>query len=177
MNIASSFTDQFCLPGGSGHGFADGAAFVLQNSPSRLAALGASGGGLGYLGMTPSAAIQFNIFTGGGNPDWNHLRHRRFASVPLRRPPRSIRRSGNPIQVTLSYDGSNLLVETLLDTFSTNSYHADLLGRQLGRDPWRQFGFRRFHGRDGRRNRHAVHQQLQLYGHGSAHNILPAATA
>ncbi len=123
MNIASSFTTSFVYQASSGTNLADGAAFVLQNSPNRLAALGSTGGGLGYVGMTPSAAILFNLYTGGGNPVGTAYATGgslgTFAAITPVDPT-----VGNPIQVTVSYDGSNLLVETLFDPFSTNSYSA-----------------------------------------------------
>ncbi len=122
MNIASSFTTSFNYTVNSGGG-ADGMAFVLQNSPNRLAALGNTGGGLGYSGITPSAAIEINLFTGGGNPIGTTYATSGsigpFAAITPVDPT-----LGNPIQVTLSYDGSNQLVETLFDPFSTNSYSA-----------------------------------------------------
>ena len=40
----------------------DGATFILQNSTSGITALGGSGNGLGYTGITPSAGIGVNPY-------------------------------------------------------------------------------------------------------------------
>ncbi|HZM04634.1 MAG TPA: immunoglobulin domain-containing protein, partial [Candidatus Saccharimonadales bacterium] len=46
-----------------GAGAADGIVFVVQNSAAGTAALGGTGGNLGYLGVTNSVGLEFNIYT------------------------------------------------------------------------------------------------------------------
>jgi len=103
--------DHFDKPTGG----ADGAAFILQNDPRGVKALGGVGGGLGYAatnGGVPiarSAAFRLGIFgesgagvaTGGGTDSLGDT-----LPVDLR--------SGHPIRVTLDYNGA-LLTETLKD--------------------------------------------------------------
>jgi autotransporter-associated beta strand protein len=122
----------------SGGNPADGAAFVLENDPAGASALGGDGGGLGYAGITPSAAVAFNIYghvrgtqyyTDGQGHDNGGAEYASTSPVNLA--------SGDPIQVALSYDGANL-VETLTDqttgaTFTTT--YADVnLAAQVGGD-------------------------------------------
>jgi hypothetical protein len=45
-------------------GGADGFAFVLHNDPRGVAALGAGGGGLGYMTITKSVAVKFDMWPG-----------------------------------------------------------------------------------------------------------------
>jgi hypothetical protein len=52
---------------------ADGITFVLQNSTSGAQALGGNGGGLGYSGIAPSVAVEFDIFQNDWDADANHV--------------------------------------------------------------------------------------------------------
>jgi autotransporter-associated beta strand protein len=116
--VTGPFTANFTYTA-SGNKAADGVTFVLQNSSSN--ALGATGGGLGYGGIAPSAAVAINIypnqtvgtkyFTGGtvATP---------FVSTTATVNPAS----GDPIQVNLAYDGSNYLTETMTDLTTGGKY-------------------------------------------------------
>lgn len=54
---------QFSIHSGSG---ADGFTFCIQNDGDGASALGGGGGGLGYLGISPSVAVEFDTFDNGG---------------------------------------------------------------------------------------------------------------
>ncbi len=115
-----------------GGGGADGAAFVLQNDPRGPTALGAGGGGLGYGGITPSAALEFNLY-GPNAPSATssgiNFQINGAVGVPYVDSTPVNPAGGNPIDVIVRYDGTTLSL-TLTDTvalvsFSTN-YVADL---------------------------------------------------
>ena len=98
-------------------GLADGVAFVIQNDPLGMNALGGTGGSLGYQGITPSAAIELNLYTGhtvgtgyytGGNTGQYINNPPYIATLPVNLDSR------NPIMVTLTYDGT-ILKEQLQD--------------------------------------------------------------
>ena len=113
------------------NGDGDGIAFILQNDPSGTGALEQDsahngGSGLGYSGISPSAAVEFNIYNG-------HTQGTNFATNGATGNYNSTSDvafwNGDEIHVDLSYDGS-VLTETLTDlangaTF-TASYSVDL---------------------------------------------------
>jgi hypothetical protein len=108
---------------------ADGMAFVLQNEGPT--ALGGSGGSLGYgpkgnaPGITPSAAIKFDLYNNGGEgSDSTGLFLNGVApTVPaVNLTPDSIDlHSGHIFSVQLQYNGVNL-TETLTDTDTKKSF-------------------------------------------------------
>jgi hypothetical protein len=116
------FTYQASMPGGEG--LADGATFTLQTQG--LSALGSTGSGLGAGGITPSAEVEFNIYNGhtiGTNFATNGATSSFNSTSPVDVS------SGDPILVSLTYNGSTLS-ETLTDlstkaTFNT-SYSTNL---------------------------------------------------
>ncbi len=64
VNIAVPFLASFTYQvlGGIAGAQADGACFVLQNDPRGPAVLSGGGGSFGIAGVTPSAALEFNIY-------------------------------------------------------------------------------------------------------------------
>ena len=118
-NFTASFDYQAIANPGSPLGPADGTAFILQNSAAGNTALGGPGGGLGYSGISPSAAVEFNIYDG-------HTQGTNFATngsteVYHSTNPIDFWDTGDTIQVALSYDGSTL-TETLTDLVNGNTY-------------------------------------------------------
>jgi hypothetical protein len=113
-----------------GGGGADGTAFIIQNDPSGTAALGLSGGGLGYVGITPSVAVLLNIFfdspggaglmlgtngVGAYYPSGvlSGMSYQSTAPVNLA--------GGNPIAVGLRYTGG-MLYASFTDTATSNQF-------------------------------------------------------
>ncbi len=102
-----------------GGGGADGCAFVLQNAPSGAAALGGGGGGLGYSGVTPSVAVEFNIYS--ANTVGMAVRTNGATGSPYSATGSVNLAGGHPIGVTISYSGTVLSV-TLTDSVSHVSF-------------------------------------------------------
>jgi len=124
----ASFTYQDVTGGG-----ADGVAFILQNSPAGTAAVGGAGGGLGYSGVTPSAALLLNVYqTAGIGFGTNGTGAGSYAGTA----PVSIA-NGDPINVSLTYVQPLLEVTltdaTTLAAFSTN-FNVGSLPAILGSD-------------------------------------------
>jgi len=106
-----------------GGGGADGCAFVLHNAPPGSWALGSGGGGLGYGGITPSLALEFNIYSSYGAG--MALRSNGQTGAPYSSTTPVNVAGGNPIAVSLAYDGTTLslsLTDTVTRaTFKTNA--------------------------------------------------------
>lgn len=108
---------------------ADGATFTIQNSGDGAAALGQTGGALGYLGISNSLAVGLDIYTRsaiGVAMNGQGYAYTDTAPVDLK--------SGNPIQVQLTYDAGqqtldvNLTDTATLDNFDYVFQNVDLLG-------------------------------------------------
>jgi hypothetical protein len=71
IDVSSSFESTFKAYLHHGRPGADGIAFVVQNQSAR--ALGGWGGGIGYRGIKPSVAVEFDTFQNTPDPSSNHL--------------------------------------------------------------------------------------------------------
>ncbi len=74
LQFFTEFSFRITEPGGLadrfGEGGADGLAFVIQNVS---ASLGGGGGGLGYQGVSPSIAVEFDTWGNSWDPSSNHI--------------------------------------------------------------------------------------------------------
>jgi hypothetical protein len=109
----------------SGNRAGDGATFCLQNDPRCEYSVGDKDGSLGYQGIQNSVAIALNLFN--GHPGQTDVLFNPIAGIPrnpgddyLDSSPVNIT-NGNPISVTLTYDGSTL-TETLVDQVTNDTY-------------------------------------------------------
>jgi hypothetical protein len=123
----------------SGFDPSEGITFTLQNAPAGTAALGGSGGGLGYSGITKSASVQLNLAMFQDNPgtvlNTQGKTGQDGGNAYLPTAPVNLR-STDPILVTLSYNNATTtLTETLVDlttnaTFTTS--YVDNLETEVG---------------------------------------------
>jgi hypothetical protein len=106
-----------------GGGGADGFAFVLQNALSGPSALGGSGGALGYQGISPSVALEFNIYSSYGVG--MAIRTNGATGSPYASTGPVNVAGGHPIGVSLAYNGSSLSL-TLTDSVSHVSFASNM---------------------------------------------------
>jgi hypothetical protein len=102
-----------------GGGGADGCAFVLQDAPSGPAELGGTGGELGYGGITPSVAVEFNIYSSYGVG--LAVRTNGQTGTPYASSGAVNLAGGDPIAVALAYNGATLSI-ALTDTATHTTY-------------------------------------------------------
>ena len=111
-----------------GGGGADGITFVVQNSAQGAAATGngnSYGGGLGYLGISPSAAIEFNIYSAApGGRGYAYGQNGLNVGPYTSADPVNLA-SGNPINVYMLYANGNVQLQ-LSDLVSNTTFSASV---------------------------------------------------
>jgi fibronectin-binding autotransporter adhesin len=128
ISPVNGFTANFTYTPSAGTGTADGVAFVLQSDARGLAAIGGGGGNFGYTGITPSVAIDLNLY--------NNVNQTAFDSGGTLSAATTIANvnlhSGDPISVSVTYNApSQLMVWTLTDTVSGASFSTQQTGVNL----------------------------------------------
>jgi hypothetical protein len=128
----TSFTTTFTFQNHSVTGSGDSLLFVLQNDPRGVAAVGRAGGGGGYDGIANSIGVKFDFYSHGAHnaltglflngklPDSGGLLG---GDVTV---PNINFASGDPIKVTLIYNGTTL-TENILDTVTGVTFTHDYL--------------------------------------------------
>ncbi|MEM6691716.1 MAG: PQQ-dependent sugar dehydrogenase, partial [Planctomycetota bacterium] len=105
-----SFRSAFELEIDGGVGGADGMTFTIQNDPRGAAALGSSGGGLGYTGIANSVAVQFDTYRNQAyDPNNNHVSIGvgTVESSQAFRVPDFDLNSGDPFYAWVEYNGNS----------------------------------------------------------------------
>jgi autotransporter-associated beta strand protein len=109
-NLGTGFHAKFTYtPTGAGipDNQADGMTFVLQNAPAGAAALGGGGGGLGYLGIGNSLGLALNIYSGAAGGRGMTSVTGGNINFPFNAVPGIDFNSTTPIEVDMTYDGTN----------------------------------------------------------------------
>jgi len=130
---SASFVYKATNPGGIC--FCDGAAFIFQNSPAGQNAVGIGGGDYGYVGITPSAAVEFTPDSAGlspGGPGTGFYQNATAQSsqISLISTSPVLLNSMDQIMVAISYNGS-VLFESLTDLANSNTFSTSYTGVDL----------------------------------------------
>lgn len=146
VSFLNGFTTSFIYTAG-GNRAADGFTFTVQNvSPT---AIGGGGGGLGYGGLANSSAVQFNIYTGGGQPIGTNFAIGGAVGPYTASDPVNLG-NGNPIQISLTYDPvAQTMSETLTDLVNRSTYSNVFTGVDLPTAIGANLGFVGFTGATG----------------------------
>ncbi|MBW3600466.1 MAG: hypothetical protein KY475_24780, partial [Planctomycetes bacterium] len=131
INSSSSFTTSFAfhLTGGQESAGADGIAFIVQNDSRGADELGGVGGDLGYHGVAPSLAIEFDTYGNGWDPNPNHIavlvngdvtRHQSLVTSPVDL------NGGGPYYAWIDYTGTTDSLEVRISGVNARPSQATL---------------------------------------------------
>jgi len=133
--IVTAFTASFTwqLASDSPSDPADGFTFTIQNDPRSIGAVGGGGGCLGYCGITPSFSVGFSVW--GDHPRGINFQTQgnlnRYTDLFCAGGGGIDLLSHDPINISLSYDGTNLSVvamDTMTGVSLNFSYTVDVVG-------------------------------------------------
>jgi gliding motility-associated-like protein len=151
INLEQDFRVEASLFLGSSDAGADGIAFVLQPLST---AVGASGGGLGYLGVTPSVAVEFDTYQNStySDPSCDHVAivsdgnpaHSGPTSLaaPVNILPGTCNAENNAYhEVSIRWTSATSTLEVFVNCSLRVAYTGDLVTTVFGGDPLVYFGF------------------------------------
>lgn len=116
----ASFTYQV-----GGNMAADGTTFCIQNDSRGAAASGSGGGALGYSGITPSAALELNIYSGNGVGGVGYSFNANGTIGPTTPPGNVVLNNGDPIDITVYYANGQIAL-TFTDSVAATSFSTNL---------------------------------------------------
>ncbi len=149
ISLANPFDFTFDVYLGDQPGGADGIAFVLQPIST---AQGTTGGGIGYLGINPSVAIEVDTYKNDWDPTYDHMAiqangdNNHTTSNNLDGPELALV-SGGDIEdglwhlMRVTWDPNTLTLNGYMDGSLRVSYTGDIVANFLGNDPMVFWGF------------------------------------
>jgi hypothetical protein len=131
INVSRSFESKFKVWLHHGEPGADGIAFLVQSEGPY--ALGGWGGGLGYRGVKPSVAVEFDTFQNTSDPSSNHLAvvldgdpdHQLVSANP------SIPLYGKPFDARVTYDADTRDLKVYVQALNAGATEQQVLDQTI----------------------------------------------
>lgn len=149
IDLTEAFDFTFDVYLGSSNGGADGIAFVLQPISTSI---GSSGGGLGYLGISPSLAVELDTYQNGWDPTYDHIaimangvvNHNTASNLAgpiIALPTNGDIEDGQEHLLRISWNPTSQIMRVYLDGFLRLEYTGDIVADIFGDDPEVFWGF------------------------------------
>jgi len=145
IDVRQNFTIGFDVNLGANDAGADGAAFVLQNDPAGVNAIGSAGGGLGAYGLQKGLGIEFDTYNGGtasGDIAADHTNFfdtdDAFATTPVALPNLE---DGAWHPVVVSWNAATQTLSYTIDGQSRGTLTGNIATQYLGGSNFAYFGF------------------------------------